>query len=881
MPTGWKNQNISAIDLQIPSTNMEVRTEFYKDYIKRIEIAGRDSVLSNFRQITYIPYPEHPILSLPKFRFEGGVGETIENSEALRTSDSVPRLAGALESYKNQVLLGDCTEGYDFPEDYTITGITWAFSNFNNVVFKMGTSHKIGVQFYDDYGRSSGVKDLGVLSAPFEWVEFRGNIPSFTLNGMPPIWATHYKILITECLEYTYFIQGWGLISQRNGTTTEIIFNPINQDAQYSPSEGDELTTPRGETDRAAYKILGVAGEAFGLQTIRIQGTLKVNYSGYFFIQIASPRKNTTNMLYYETPQVHSIFKPGTYLRSLSSSGSRFITLNGFSGHVYMRQIEDCLAAKSHCILEIRNTGIPGEIPLSIMVNGTNVRASTTGAGRTEVEIGNKLCEGINSLPNTRAFLFKREERTEQSTTGSQVGFAIVYAMVYRTDESDLSIQTNVSTFTPSFISLFGVVTGIRIVNNIISYNLATGITQNRRVEAINCNSKNERWDNNTGKASVILNNPREIRRKNIIRFGGRRFLGTEINLIHTFSALDQEELISNSPIRKLILASNSQASDSSILLAIQENEISSLYLGQTVLKNSGGGQNIVASDKFIGTVNSLKKQTGTINPESVCQLNGNVYGFDAARGIVWRYGQDGLSFISEETGGGVYVGMKVHFLRRSEYLMSLNSAFECPGQIDSVSNDYILTTPNTNADQQTIVWSERVNKWTSFMTFVGESYARTSNAFVSFKNGQLWIHKDSNTYNNFHGVQGKSVLKFVHNKNPMNSKILKMIEEVSTGQWDVVEIKTREGLVSELIGLYDLSNPDSVPADFRKYENRYSAVVLRASNTPNMEENDFPLIKGDLMRSDVFDLHLEYESTEKQYVQSVDVYFDLSMKVT
>ncbi len=355
-----------------------------------------------------------------------------------------------------------------------------------------------------------------------------------------------------------------------------------------------------------------------------------------------------------------------------------------------------------------------------------------------------------------------------------------------------------------------------------------------------------EEWNKNIGRPNEILQyGDKQVRRISTVRYGEKYINNSNINKIASFGFLSQTDMPGSGTIRKLIPASNNQA-EGSVLLCVQENEINSLYIEQTMIKNAGGGQNLSVTDDVIGTVNPLQKLVGTVNPESVVQLNGVVYGFDALRGIIWRYGQDGLNFLSDE-------GMRNFFYTRSSYLLSLGS-FKCYAGIDPYHNEYIISIPNADSEHVTIAWSETLNKWSSPMSYIGEWYQKINTQMVSFKNGQLWLHRSNDLYNNFYGVQYTSKLQMICNQEPLTTKILQIVEEKSIGaQWDCIDIATPEGQSSELIGLYDIANPNVYPHDFTKYDNTtYVAAVMCDKNTPNMAASDYPLLRGDVIRSDM-----------------------------
>lgn len=874
-PTGFPDAKNNIIYITV-ANDETTNYLYFSKVIKSIEIAYREETSLNFKYIDRIDFPQ--ATSVTYIFKNDHASAVIDASETSHFFDLVPDTAGSLASVQNRVFMGDCTEGFDVNQhDFSIATISYGGAVTNNMVkWKAGSPYEIGIQFYDRADRSSGVYKLGRVTMPTLLENPNAEAPRFTISGTPPIWATHYRILRTENLEKNFFIQGYALLSVATEEKTEILFNTINGELSYTPSDGDILVLSGNATSKTKYKVLSISADQFGNSTIVVKGKLPITNDSLFLVEIYSPAQSVSQ-LYYETPNKYQIYLPGSDQRAFFPPGSSLISLDGFSsGDVYRRKLNDTLANHARVIITVNQIFLIPNVLLKISINNDVYTGGTfvTGSNMTELLVAQLLVAKINNSQKLyKAFIFFSGSDLNSATPerNTQAKF-----IVYDTRKgSDGAITITNETI----VNVGDIKAGVYVAEN----STVSGVAASTQgiVEAMNCNDRFSNWDKNTGRASIVLQDGnKRLRRKTIIRFGGKYITDTKINNVSSFYFADQEELTNAGAVRKLILASNNQ-SEGTVLLAVQESEITSLYIGQVVLKNSGSGENIVASDKVIGSANPLQKLVGTVNPESVVQHNGMVYGFDALRGIVWRYGQDGLTFISEQTGGGSPAGMRNFFYDASDYLVSLGS-FKCYAGFDPYNNEYLLTIPSADAEKSTVAWSEKLNVWTSFMSFIGEWYQKVNTKFISFKNGRLWLHRSNETFNNFYGVQYDSKLLMICNIEPMQSKMLQVVEEIANGsQWDCSDIGTPRGQSSELIGLYDKANPGNLPADFKQYENRYSGNVMRDKNTPNMLPSDYPLLCGDVMRSDVFSILLLNDKTTKQNLYEVDLYLSPSFKMS
>lgn len=87
---------------------------------------------------------------------------------------------------------------------------------------------------------------------------------------------------------------------------------------------------------------------------------------------------------------------------------------------------------------------------------------------------------------------------------------------------------------------------------------------------------------------------------------------------------------------------------------------------------------------------------------------------------------------------------------------------------------------------QYTISHSEYVKGWTSFWSYIPDWMARMDDQFYSFKNGQLWMHNDTDNLlrNNFYGEQQASSVKTVINEAMEDDKVFKTLVTESDQKW-------------------------------------------------------------------------------------------------
>lgn len=197
-----------------------------------------------------------------------------------------------------------------------------------------------------------------------------------------------------------------------------------------------------------------------------------------------------------------------------------------------------------------------------------------------------------------------------------------------------------------------------------------------------------KQWNTDAGRSNIVLDT-KPAHKKTSVCFSNVIVLGSQTNGLSTFDVLDQVQLpYELSSIQKLQLVSKIEA-EGTVMLAIGEQETASLYLGETQVFDNSGSSFLAKSSGVIGNVNVLRGSYGTINPESVVRYMGLVYWFDANRGAVVSYSQNGLFPISSNK-------MQKYFRKVGQDV--LNKSLKLFGGVDPYHNEILMYVPRRSA---------------------------------------------------------------------------------------------------------------------------------------------------------------------------------------
>jgi hypothetical protein len=302
-----------------------------------------------------------------------------------------------------------------------------------------------------------------------------------------------------------------------------------------------------------------------------------------------------------------------------------------------------------------------------------------------------------------------------------------------------------------------------------------------------------KRWDSDAGKSNIITELGQTDKITNIT-WSDTYISGTQINGSSTFR-LGSETFVSDDcgSITKLQLTSKVQdQGQGSVMLALCNSEINSMYLGETQIADSTGKtQFFSASTSVVSTINILKGNYGCISPESVVQYRGKVYFVDLSNGRVVQYSDNGLDAISNVKMSRFWKNWayKYQSLTKAQieafgdrpYIFSIVDSghdellISLPKLSDDPPKGYLPDYPNTpypfdilDYQGKTLVYclgtaAQVYPHWQGAFTFTTENFVSLQNRLFSFKGGRIFEH-NQDIQNRFYGAYSPSSIMFTSN---------------------------------------------------------------------------------------------------------------------
>jgi hypothetical protein len=367
------------------------------------------------------------------------------------------------------------------------------------------------------------------------------------------------------------------------------------------------------------------------------------------------------------------------------------------------------------------------------------------------------------------------------------------------------------------------------------------------------------------GRPNAENSDAAQLWKPNQIRHSGKYIPDSKVNGLSLFESVNFTNLpISYGDINKLQLVAN-------VLLSIHEFRWVSNYIGEAVIRKQDGSDDLVASSKVFGDFRASKFIAGTVNPESIVEYKGIVFGYDLNKGLMVQYAADGLTDI------GAYK-MTNYFSDKGQKILSYSKDSVNPIKImagyDTKNNEYIITfpsilVPNTiTVDEgldssrisptkevmtsETISFSPKINKWITFYSYKPEMYSSLDINMLTFLDGKLWLHNENPIYNNFYGVQYPSQVEILFADKPQQVKVYRSVGVESYHAWGVPYAKTPNGMETVVS-----------PLRFVRREDSFFAPMMRDKNTVGFTDEFEAILNGREMRDRTIKVLLENTETE------------------
>lgn len=307
-------------------------------------------------------------------------------------------------------------------------------------------------------------------------------------------------------------------------------------------------------------------------------------------------------------------------------------------------------------------------------------------------------------------------------------------------------------------------------------------------------------WNTNSGRTNFVTLIG-EATETHTIAYSNTYIAGSRINGLSSFEALNTKAIpLECGDIQKLQVTSKVQDEQGIVMLCICIDQTASLYIEEVQQYGSNKDTTLTIFADVIGTINVLKGNYGTVNPESVTEFRGLVFYLDANNGKYIMYSINGLFPISNykmtrfwKQFSDQYLSMSVEQIEalgsrpfvfstvdphHSELLISI------PKLLDVPPKGFLPDYPDTvypfdiwDGQGKTIVFKIDIGAgyqphWQGAYSFNPEYFVTLLDNLYSFQHGSNYLHNDEISFNNFYGVQYTSKIMCVANGQPNVPKV-------------------------------------------------------------------------------------------------------------
>jgi hypothetical protein len=657
------------------------------------------------------------------------------------------------QSLENDVLQSG-SQSPSTPSGAHISSLAASATGLGNIKsFKAGSTHELGIVYYDKFNRSGNVNRLG--SFYVEW--FGGGLRPSNKEGptsvtidwddyAPPSWADRWQIVYNGGSSYDSYVQyttGGGFYVRypsghaKNPNDKRIFVNIDSLDEyqddrstfrSYSFTKGDKLrvisydsaagATPSIEYPKAAdngiieFNILGVKELGASDNPIASAGTPKPEEQGTFLV--------------LEHPSISS-----------GVDGERFVGFDWYSisGTDYDDSTTTTTSNTNHwgkqCVVELMTP-----------------KKSTSEDVFYEIGVGN-YCGVRKDLSITNA------HGPDITIDNGDVQYRLVRCKGPDQDGST-TYATNIAdaaAFTYSSLPL---------ENESISDQIST-----------------KDWDK--GRAHVVFEPSAEVRRYNGLTYSDA-YAEDAANL--SLSSFNPS-LANFDSLDSRYGAINYIGNYSDNLASIQENRFSIIPVNKNIIQYAEGSGNVALSTKALNPARYSSGDFGCGNhPEAVLIQDNDVFFVDASRAKVMRLGGEQLTPISDKSMSSFFDGFFNRDTPHTKYVSGY----------DPRTNTYFIT--GLGGTPETVGYDVARGVWQSRYSFTPDIYANQNNTMYSAlynTNGKAFYKHDSSTYNTFYEASvAASTVQIVSKMSPSRVKVFNAISyEGDSSVWTMPSATT------------------------------------------------------------------------------------------
>ena len=774
------------------------------------------------------------------------------NSDS-RTVDFYPYLSGgckgeftiSISTFSDYI--GQNTANNDSTTTIIPPWILIITSSFGSSALKNGGTYSYGIVYYDRANRSgnTNITAKSELVLPF-YTEGSSDgsvvpitsppIVTWSINSVPPSWATHYQWVRTPNTALNNYLQWYTnditySVGGTNSNDADIInlditnltdeYKVANPDSVlvYDYSSRDRIRFIKDSAGTYFEEYLDVKVLGFEAGILKVDNSISIDISDGVFFEIYTPKLDVSTDIYYEIGECYEVGK------TTSPSGDTIYYHSGSTSN-------------QNRILGIPAKGTFNSGDTYYRNRDINTSDATDGIFTTMVDsqLFSDFWQSKISDIGRPNVVDKNSKSVTRPTT------------IYHS--GNFVPETNINGLNSFFDSSFqtydrnyGAIRKLFGVNGRLDVYHELNVTKVLVEESIVFNQADQ---GNIGISNTVLSYPS-------IAYAG------------DYGTLNPESFTENNGRRYFFDVRNGKVLRLSNdgITPISENLMHSYFESKS---NFYSVFNIIPEvwgvydenhDEYIISFGSISREEGftpdelalvSSQAETVVETreDGETYTFD----IEYSGNEQGVSTdftVTRDVENGVYV-------------------------INSVAGNIVLGRQTLlSVPAETLAFSERTKFWTTFYTFTPECMVRVGLDYLTFRNGETHLHNTNKKRNSFYGLDSSVEIWAVFNQDPSKNKVFQSLSEESDTVWEAREILTQNGQKSSLI-------KDDFKVSFGQGHTLYSkenihyAALWKDENTPDPikdrteeDEKFYPLLEGDSMRDVSVLVKIVNGSTEEE----------------
>jgi len=183
--------------------------------------------------------------------------------------------------------------------------------------------------------------------------------------------------------------------------------------------------------------------------------------------------------------------------------------------------------------------------------------------------------------------------------------------------------------------------------------------------------------------------------------------------------------------------------------------------------------------------------------------------------------------------------------------------------------NDKMVAEVIDETKRETLAFSERRTRWTTFYSYQPEYLGKTGIDIISYRDGDLYRHNVNETRNNFYGEQFNSEMEFIVNGNPSKVQSFTAISIEANKVWFIPE----KGIVVPANSQIPNGMASRLSKSrFRLKEGLFYAELLRDTGSPGFTDPDQALINGRLLRGQTCNVKIVNDDTDLVVLYAANV---------